>query len=152
MTDNLGERESDFDISSQGERAIFKPNHALMARPRRREQDGHPQRIFFYRRFTDNQVLILTEQEAAMMEKSSHRGIIQQIGCSDGGAYRKVIEDSGLKVGQVISRKEASDILRRAENAEMESAKGHYARPLPQNQHFDESIPYDKRSGIQFPA
>jgi len=149
--EQIGDRESDFTLTGGGGTVRFQPNHSLMARPRRRELDNQLQRTFFYTRLSDNRMLHFTEQEAAMMMKSSHAMILKQIGCSDGSAYAKYIRECGVKPGQEISREKAQEILKGALEAEIASAKGNFANPQSQHVHFDSSFPLDQRPGFQPP-
>jgi hypothetical protein len=144
--DRLDDRESDFDLKS-AEFVIFMPNNQLMARPRLRGRDMQPQRVFFYKRVTDNAMLILTEQEASLLTtKSSHKHILQQVGVSDGSAYRKHIQTCGVRVGERIPRSRAEEILKAAIQAELKAAKKHKALPMDESVHFDDSFPVDLRS------
>lgn len=143
--DTLDDRESDFNLVKDTEMVKFMPNHQLMSRPRLREKDHKPQRIFFYQRFTDRKIMCWTEQEASLMVISSHRFMYQQLGCSDGTAYRLAIQNCGIKPGTLISREKAQKILDDAMAAEIEAAKGHYDDPQSQNVHFDNSFPLDQR-------
>jgi hypothetical protein len=143
---DIGARESDFDLTPESEQVVFRPNHALMARPRLREKDMLPQRIFFYTRLSDNKLMVYTEQEAALMMKSSHAPILKQIGCSDGKKYTQFIRECGVKPGEIIPKSRAQEILDGALNAEVEAAKGNFSRPQDQNVHFDDSFPIDQRA------
>lgn len=131
----------DFQLISTAENVIFSPNHVLMAKPQRNERDPRKlQRFFFYKRLTDDKLLCYTEAEADFMQKSSHKVILRLLGVSDGSAYAKSIRECGVKVGQVIPVKRAQDILNNAWAAELESAKGHFDDPDPQNIHFDDTV------------
>jgi len=128
---------------------IFQPNNSLMAEPRLRERDLLPQRIFFYERSTDGQILVFTEQEADLIGmKSSHRHILKQIGCSDGRAYTKYLRECGVKVGEMIPKSRAREILKGAFNAELEAARGQFSTPQAQNVHFDGSFPLEQRNSF----
>jgi hypothetical protein len=141
----MDDRESDFDIKQASGNVIFQPNNALMGKTDLREKDGRPQRIFFYNNLDTGKVMTFTEQEAAMMEKSSYRFILRQIGCSDGTSYKKHIRECGVKPGQVITKQKAQEILDGALAAEIEAARGHFDRPMSQSVHFDASFPLEQR-------
>lgn len=146
---NLDDRESDFNLNKSTESVVFRPSHSLMARPRLREQDLKPQLIFFYNNLNTDQVVYYTEQEAALMEKSTYKWILRAIGCSDGRAYGLHIRNCGVKPGELISHEKAREILQGALNAEIEVAKKNgYRRPLDQNVHFDDSFPVEQRPGF----
>lgn len=146
MAIELDERASDFELKKRTEFVIFQPNHGLMGRPRLREQDLQPQRIFFYERLNEpGRIFPLTEQEAAMMLKSSHAPILKQIGCSDGKTYSEFINNCGVQSGERIPLEQAQKILKDAWDAELEAARGHFANPFPQNVHFDGSFPVEQR-------
>lgn len=147
----IASRDSDFNLKS-GRTVVFQPNHSLMARPRKRNIDLQPQRVFFYLRITDQVTLHYTEQEAAMMMKSSHAPFLKQIGVSDGSAYAEHIRGCGIKPGQTIPKEDAEDILRDAMKAEIESAKGKYANPISEHVHFEGKFPLHMRRDFQPPA
>lgn len=152
MDNNLDGRESEFEIAKESDMVTFVASHPMMAKTQLRQQDLQPQRYFFYKRITDNEILVFTEAEAANMEKSSHGKIIQQIGCSDGTTYQKFIKDSGLRNGQRIPKKQAQEILKGALDAEMKAATGNFAKPIDQNVMFDNSFPLSQRSSFRPPA
>lgn len=140
----------DFYVATDTEMVVFQPQHPLMAKPGRREQDGKLQRFFYYRRVTDDQVMCYTEAEAAFITQpgSSHRTILRQIGVSDGAAYMQSLRTCGVKPGDMIPIKKAREILANARAADIEAARGHFAEPMPQNVHFDSSFPIDQRKGF----
>jgi hypothetical protein len=146
--DDIENRESDFAIKSDSETVIFQPNHQLMARPALRGVDMRPQWVFFYKRLTDNKILCFSEQDAAMMEKSSHRFFLQRIGASDGRTYQLSVRNCGVKPGTVIPKIQAQKILDDAFQAELKTAEGNFVAPKSQNVHYDESFPIDQRSGF----
>lgn len=148
MPSDLDQRESDFNIPNASEEVIFQPRHQFMASRKLREQDLRPQRLFFYKRITDNEIICWDEQYAALMMKSSHRFILQQLGVSDGSAYRKFIDNCGVKPGERVTKLRAREILEGAYQAELAAASGHYANPDPQNVHYDESFPLAQRSSF----
>ena len=137
---NIDERESDYDIAKNVQFVSFQPNHSLMGKPDLREQDQKPQRLFFYKRLTDDKILIFTEAEASFMMESSHRPILRQIGVSDGRAYWNYLRNCGVRVGERILVTKAQEILNAAMDAEMEAARGNYDDPMPQNVHFDSTV------------
>lgn len=136
----LDDRESDFQITKETRYVVFQPNHNLMGKPDLREQDRRPQRMFFYRRLTDDKTLCFTEAEAALMMQGSHAPILRQIGVSDGTTYWKYLRNCGVKSGERITVEKSQEILNAAQAAELEVARGHYDRPMPQNVHFDDTI------------
>lgn len=152
MTEAIEDRDSDFQIKAATEMVVFQPNNALIAKPRLREQDMKPQRIFFYKRLDDERIFAWTEQEASMMLKSNHAVLLRQIGCSDGNTYSNFIRNCGIKPGARIPRAEALKILEDAFNAEMAAAQGHFVNPDDQNVHFDNSYPLNQRSQFNPPA
>lgn len=149
---DLDNRESEFDLKGESEFVIFRPNHQLMSRPERREQDGKLQRIFFYQRVTDNKIFAFTEAEAARLRRSSHNVILRQLGVSDGRTYAQFINNCGLKAGEKVSKKKAEEILKGAFDAELKAATGKFANPLDQNVHFDNSFPLNQRDSFVPPA
>lgn len=150
--ETLDDRDSDFNLAKSNEMVIFQPRHPLIAKPGQREQDLKPQRMFFYKRLDTDQIVCFTEAEAAMQEKGSHRFLLRQVGVSDGSAYWQSIRSCGVKNGQRIPLAQAQKILADAFAAELESARGKYSKPLPQNVHFDSSFPLDQRNGFVPPA
>jgi hypothetical protein len=131
----------DFQLIPSADNVIFSPNHVLMAKPQRNERDPRKlQRFFFYKRLTDDKVFCWTEAEADLMLKSSHKVILRLIGVSNGTAYSKSIQNCGVKIGQVIPVKRAQEILNAAYEAELESARGNFDDPDPQNVHFDDTV------------
>lgn len=153
--DDLNDRESDF-ILKTSEFVAFQPNHALMARPKLKEFDMTPQRVFFLKRMDNDDpetnINVYTEQEAAMLLKSSHRFMLRIVGCSDGSTYAQFIRSKGYKAGQRIPKQEAEQVLRDAWSAELEAARGNIAQPEDQNVHFDNSFPLNQRKGFVPPA
>lgn len=155
--DNLDERDSDFNLKQNIENVVFLPNHPLMAKTRLREQDQAPQRIFFYLKMNEDKIVYYTEQEAHLMEKSSFRFLLRQVGVSDGSGYRKVILNCGVRTKSLIPREKAQEILNEALQAEIKLAKTNfkktgYTKPMPQNIHFDNSFPLEQRAGFVPPA
>jgi hypothetical protein len=148
----IGERESDFTLKGDSDMVAFAPNHALMARPGRREIDMKPQRIFFYKRLDTDETFAWTEAEAALMLKSNVKVLLRQIGCSNGAAYSNAIRSAGLKPGQIVKKSEAVKILKKAWDAELEAARGHYDDPKDNNVHFDDSFPIQQRGSFVPPA
>lgn len=145
--DALDERNTDFEpLKRNVEYVLFQPNHQLMGKLELREQDQKRQRLFFYKRLTDDQILCYTEAEAARMMESSHAPVLRQIGVSDGSAYWSYLKNCGVKPGQRITVQRAQELLTAAQNAEMEAARGHYDDPMSQNVHFDATIRKHKNS------
>lgn len=138
--DAIGDRDSDFNLVTDTSEVIFQPSHPLMARPELREVDQRRQRIFFYKRLTDDKILTFTEAEAGRMMQSTHAPILRQLGVSDGTTYMNYLHTCGVKAGQRVSGVRAREILQAAWDAEMAAAMGHYADPMPNNVHFDASI------------
>lgn len=92
------------------------------------------------------------EQEAAMQMKGSHRHILEQIGCSDMSAYKKVIAECGLKPDEVVPKEKAQEILNKAMEAEIQAATGHFDTPMDNSVHYiDDSIPQAMRSTLSLP-
>lgn len=144
----------DFFLAKNNEMVTFIPNHRFMGRPDQRQQDGKQQRFFFYRRLTDDRTLCFTEAEAATITSkgSTHRVILRMIGCSNGAAYAQSIRACGIKSGARIPLKQAQDILAKAYDAELESARGNFDHPLAQNVIFDKSFPMKQRDSFVPPA
>lgn len=151
MFNDLEERESDFDLKGGSDMVRFQPTHGLMARPRLREQDLQPQRIFFMRDMRkdgEDNITAFTEAEAANILKSSHGPFYRQVGCSDGKAYDAFLRSKKIKAGSMIPKSQAEEILRGAWAAELEVARGHFSTPQDQNVHFDNSFPIDQRKSF----
>lgn len=141
---DIGDRESDFDLKKSSGYVIFQPVHQLMGKPDPRQQDLKPQRIFFYKRLTDDKILTFTEAEIARIvysnPPSSHAFILRQIGVSDGSTYAKFIQNCGVKTGERVTLEKAQEILDGALEAEIAAATGNFAQPDPQNVFYDDSI------------
>lgn len=105
-----------------------------------------PKKHFFYERThkqsysgyidaPENQqadIIAVTENEAASLSESKWR----QVGVSDGTAYAQAILHSGVKKGQRIPIQQAREIMKKAFDAELEAARGHFERPVLQTYHF----------------
>lgn len=150
--DKLDERENDFKLNNDTRYVTFQPYNQLMkAGQDPREIDMRPQRVFFYRRLTDDVELMFTEAEAARMMESTHAPILRQLGVSDGSTYANYLKNCGVKVGERIPQERAQKILNDAWAAEKAAALGHYAEPMSNSVHFDSTIRNHKnaRSIIQ---
>jgi hypothetical protein len=137
---DLDDRDSDFNLAKDTGMVRFVPRHQLMAKTPRRQQDLRPQKFFWYKRLTDDQILYFTEGEAAMMMKSSHAPVLRALGVSDGSAYNHFLATCGVKSGQVIPKAQARKIISDALDAELASAQGHYEQPASQTGIIDDSI------------
>ena len=105
-----------------------------------------PRKTFFYERIehknysgyiddpedTSETIVAFSEQEAASLTPEKWR----QVGVSDGRAYAQTILDSGVSKGTKITLQRAREILKKAFDAELEVARGHFERPVVQTYHF----------------
>jgi hypothetical protein len=127
----------DFELKPSTGFVKFQPNNPLMAK-------SEP--VFFYEKA--GKTLALVEREAAFLESSSHKHLIKQIGVSDGKTYRKTLLNSGVKAGEIISVERANEIMKKAFEAELEKARGHFRRPIGNHFYGDAGISEDQKISI----
>lgn len=82
-----------------------------------------PHKTFFYQR-KDGSIFACSEKEASQMDK-----FYEQVGVSDGVAYVEVLASAGFTKGQEVSDEVIKDILQRAFDAELASARGNKEKP-----------------------
>lgn len=108
-------------------------------------ETSRPQTTFFYEQ-PSGRIIVVEEKEASLIH---HK--FKQVGVSDGKVFAEAVREAKKIQKETGDLPKAQELLRKGEDDERESARGHFQRPRDFSRVDSRDNPLDFRTGMLIP-